>query len=172
MSGKTPQQMSRDNLTARGFLVSTVEAAKRFPDKKKRACEECGHQPEVSVKVDLFNFGDLLAFHPQSGRHIIVQSTTQPNHSTRVLKILGIMEAKLCLLAGVEVGVQSWAQDGKGERWRLREEWITLDQYKQAPHYPNTVAELVEIKRKAKKPDLPPGSTLALSTVDFEGIPF
>jgi hypothetical protein len=41
----TPQQRTRDNLTARGYLVGTVEKKKKFPDKKKRPCKMCGHSP-------------------------------------------------------------------------------------------------------------------------------
>ena len=41
---------------------------------------------------------------------------------------------------------------GMGHEIFCEDEWITLEMYEQAPHYPNTVAELVEIKRRAKQP--------------------
>lgn len=189
MSGRTPQQMTRDNLTARGYLVGSVERRKQFPDCKKHQCGVCGHNPMVSVSEDLWNVFDIVALRPMPplGQYrpsdpiktsslvesvIFVQTTSRTNHAARRNKILASMEAKLVLLSGARILIQSWRQiDGARSKWQAHDEWITLDQYKQAPHYPNTVAELVEIKRRAKKPDLPPGSTLPLS-VDFAEIPF
>lgn len=175
MSGKTPQQRTRENLTARGYLVGTVEKKKKFPDRKKSPCRACNHQPMIEISSDLWEVFDIVAIYPVTepcmSQVLFVQTTTRANHSTRRNKILSSMEAKLVLLSGHCILIQSWRQDAKGH-WQAYDEKITLDQYKQAPHYPNTVAELVEIKRKAKKPDLPAGSTLALSTVDYDNIPF
>lgn len=177
-TGKTPQQRTRDNLTARGYLVGTVEKKKKFPDRKKSPCRACNHQPMIEISSDLWEVFDIVAIDPQilhrdePNRAIFVQTTSRNNHSTRRNKILSSMEAKLVLLSGALILIQSWRQENGSNRWQCFDEWITLDMYKQAPHYPNTVAELVEIKRKAKKPDLPAGSTLALSTVDYDNIPF
>jgi len=172
MSGKTPQQRTRDNLTARGFLVATVERRKSFPDRKKHRCVACGHDPQISVSVDLFGFADILAIHPESGQHLLVQTTSRNNHATRRTKILASMEAKLCLLAGIKILVQSWRLDTKINRWQLYEEWIGLEQFKSAPHYPNDVAGLLEIRRKERKPDLPPGTTLPYLPIRDADIPF
>lgn len=177
MAGRTPQQMTRDNLTARGYLVGSVERRKQFPDRKKRQCGACGHNPMISVSEDLWNVFDIVAVRPcppaeQGYVHLIfVQTTSRTNHAARRNKILASMEAKLVLLSGARILIQSWRQvDGARSKWQPHDEWIDLDMYKQAPHYPNTVAELVEIKRKAKRPDLPPGTTLPLS-VDFADMP-
>lgn len=181
-TGKTPQQRTRENLTARGFLVGTVEKKKKFPDRKKSPCKACGHQPMIEISSDLWEVFDIVAVHPLAAMQasadwdqrlpvIFVQTTSRTNHSTRRNKILASMEAKLVLLSGARILVQSWRQDVQTKRWQAVDEWITLDQYKQAPHYPNTVAELVEIRRKEKKSDLPPGTTLPLA-VDFGSIPF
>ena len=158
----TPQQKTRDHLTAQGFLVGTVESRKSFPDKKKSVCHACGHAPLISVSVDLWNVFDVLAIHPFTAEIILIQTTSRANHSTRRNKILSSMEAKLVLKSGIKILLQSWAQDADTRRWTPKDEWITLKDFKSALHYPNDVAGLIEIKRKAKRPDLPKGSTLPL----------
>lgn len=184
MSGITPQQRTRDNLTARGYLVGSVERRKKFPDRKKRPCGVCGHIPMIEISSDLWNVFDIVGVKPgqlqpnpfykvsEYPEVIFVQTTSRNNHSTRRNKILASMEAKLVLLSGARILLQSWRQEaGARSRWQNYDEWITLDMYQQAPHYPNTVAELAEIRRKEKKQALPPGSTLPL-VVDFKDVPF
>jgi hypothetical protein len=169
----TPQQRSRDNLTSRGYLVDSVERRKRFPDKKRKPCAACGEQPCIDIKADLFGFADLVAFRPVPNPDIVlVQTTSRTNHATRRNKILASMEARLCLLAGARILLQSWAQKGEGERWQVTDEWITLKDYEQAPHYPNTVHELLSIRRKAKAPDLPPGTELPFGAITDDSLPF
>jgi len=162
----TPQQRTRDNLTARGYLVGTVEKKKKFPDRKKGPCRACGHQPMIEINSDLWEVFDIVALLPATRHHrpdtIFVQTTTRSNHASRRNKILGSMEAKLVLLSDCRILIQSWDHAEEGARWHAKDEWITLEHFKEAFHYPNTIAELVEIKRKAKQPDLPPGSTLPL----------
>lgn len=174
----TPQQRTRDNLTARGYLVGSVERRKKFPDRKKGPCRACGHQPMVEISSDLWEIFDIVALRPHgigpayAEAPVFVQTTSRANHSTRRNKILGSMEAKLVLLSGARILLQSWNQKAAGGRWECHDEWIGLDQFESAHHYPNTVAELVEIKRKAKQPDLPPGSTLPLAILKDEEMPF
>jgi hypothetical protein len=169
----TPQLRSRLNLTGRGYLVSTVESKKRFPDKKKQPCPVCQHKPMIEISVDLWNCFDLIALKPGTIDEdyeiltvprmswLFVQVTTQDHHADRKNKILGSMEAKLVLLSGAKILLQSWKK--VDNRFQLREEWITLRDFESAHFYPNTVAELMEIRRKEKLDDLPPGSTLPLS---------
>ena len=189
MSGKTPQQRTMDNLTARGYLCGSTERRKSFPDRKKHQCKACGHVPLINILVDLWNVFDIVGLQPskmwvddQFGHGggdipavdiIFVQTTSRNNHSTRRNKILASMEAKLVLLSGARILVQSWRQvAGSGTKWQAFDEWITLDMYAQAPHYPNTVAELVEIRRKEKKQDLPPGTTLKFAGFEDSDVPF
>ncbi len=149
----TPQVRSRELLADEGYLVATVESIKRFPPKdpaKRVPCRACGHAPLVEIKVDLWNCFDLIAEHPQKQERIYVQVTSAANHATRRNKVLSSFEAKLVLLAG---------------RWTIREEEITLKHFQQAFAYPNTVKALQEIRRKAKKPDLPPGTSLPFSPI-------
>lgn len=177
----TPQQRTRDNLTARGYLVGSVERRKKFPDRKKGPCRACGHQPMIEISSDLWEIFDIAALRPYETHNglrtvasdiVFVQTTSRANHSTRRNKILGSMEAKLVLLSGARILLQSWSQKAAGGRWECHDEWITLKEFESAHHYPNTVAELVEIKRKAKQPDLPPGSTLPLAILKDEEMPF
>lgn len=158
----TPQARTRDYLTAQGFLCGTVESRKSFPDREESPCRCCGHHPQISVSVDLWNVFDVLAIHPGTAEVILVQTTSRANHATRRNKILASMEAKLVLKSGIQILLQSWAQDEETRRWSVKDERITLKDFKSALHYPSTVRELVEIKRRAKRPDLPPGSTLPL----------
>jgi len=145
---------------------------KKFPDRKKPACGACQRQFFIEIKSDLWEIFDLVAIKP--GRMdkdidalftdekpiVFVQTTSRNNHSTRRNKILGSMEAKLVLLSGASILIQSWGQKEAGGRWQVFDEWITLDHFKQARAYPDTVAELIEIRREEKRPDLPKGSSL------------
>ncbi len=175
MSGITPQQRTRNNLTARGYLVGSVERRKKFPDRKKSPCRACGHQPMVEISSDLWEIFDLVAVHPGPIDYpypTFVQTTSRNNHSTRRNKILSSMEAKLVLLSGARILIQSWRQEKDSNRWQAYDEWIDLSMYAQAPHYPNTVAELQEIKRKAKSPDYPPGTELKYNAIEDSELPF
>lgn len=167
----TPQLRSRLNLTERGYLVATVEGRKKFPQKDKAECHHCHRPYLVEIKTDMWNCFDLVAEHPQRKERIYVQVTGDSggNHATRRNRILASFEAKLVLMAGARILIQSWKK--VDNRVQVREEEIVLADYKQAFAYPNTVAELVEIRRKAKRPDLPPGTTLPLA-VDFDEVPF
>jgi len=159
----TPTARSREMLNDEGYLVATVEQRKTFPDKKKAACRACGNQPSFDIKQDLWNCFDLIAEHPQKRERLYIQVTAGTHHTDRLKKILASFEAKLVLMAGARILVHTWNKDENLNRWTVREEEITLKHFKQAFAYPNTVKELLEIRRKEKKPDLPPGSTLPLS---------
>lgn len=162
----TPQARSRKFLTDRGWLVGSVERRKRFPDKKSHKCPACGNQPMIEISDDLWNVFDLVAIHPSpnvSGP-LFVQTTSRSNHAQRRNKILSSMESKLVLLSKARILIQSWGQSKDG-RWQPNDEWITLEMYKQAPHYPNTVAGLVELRRREKNPDLPLGVEIDYSPI-------
>lgn len=148
----TPQARTREYLTEQGYLVGTVEKKKKFPDRKKGKCKECGHQPFIEISSDLFEVFDLIAIHPQRQITMLVQTTSANNHATRRNKILASMEAKLVLLGGVKILLQSWGQvqTGKGMRWRPRDEEIALQDFRQAFAYPDTVAGLIEIRQKER----------------------
>lgn len=184
MSGITPAQRTRNDLTKRGYLVGSVERRKKFPDRKKSPCRACGHQPMIEISSDLWEIFDIVAIQPGTWDKtlktlwkprepvIFVQTTSRANHSTRRNKILASMEAKLVLLSGARILIQSWRQETGSKKWQAYDEWITLEMYAQAPHYPNTVAELQEIKRKEKRPDLPPGTTIPFGEIKDAEIPF
>ncbi len=177
MSGISPQQRTRNNLTERGYLVGGVERRKKFPDRKKSPCSICGHQPMVEISDDLWGVFDIVAVKPVIDSNysdvVFVQTTSRNNHAARRNKILASMESKLVLLSGARILIQSWRQTaGERSKWVNYDEWITLDMYKQAPHYPDTVRGLMEIRRKDNKPDLPPGTTLPYQPIREQDIPF
>ena len=169
----TPQVRSRELLTLEGYLVATVESPKEFPDRKHPVpCRACGHRKMIRIKTDLFNAFDIIGFHPLTREVLLVQVTSAAHHAERKNKILASMEAKLVLLAGCRVMIHSWKKDERHNRWVIREEEITLKDYAHAPHYPNDVQSLREIKAKEKKPDLPPGATLQFAPICDEDMPF
>lgn len=118
----TPQIRSRDYLEKQGYTVATVEQLKRFPDKRKPACAHCGHVPMVMVRVDLFGFGDILAFN--STNVVIVQATDSTSVSKRWRKIQESEAARAWLNseAGRNITVHGWAK--KTGRWQVREIWF------------------------------------------------
>lgn len=132
----------------------------------------CHHQPMLSKSVDLFNAFDVIAVHPQKQETILVQTTDRTHHAHRRNKILSSMETKLCLIAGLRVLLQSWKKNERANRWEVAEEWFTVADYAQAFAYPNTVAELMEIRRKEKAPDLPAGTTLPYQPIKDAEVPF
>ena len=158
-AARTPQARTGKNLTERGYLVGTVEGKKRFPDKQRSTCHACGHVPMIEISSDLWNVFDVIAVHP--GKLVFdivfVQTTSRDHCSHRRNKILASMEAKLVLLSGARILLQSWDKDEKINRWVVRDEWITLEMFKQAVSYPNTVAELMGLKGKEKKSEFPTG---------------
>lgn len=161
-----PQIRSKDYFQEHGYLVGSVEQIKRFPDKKKPKCDTCDHQPQIMIRSDLFGVFDLLAVHPNRLQPngmpdiVLIQTTSETNHYGRRNKVLSAFETKLVLMAGIRVLVQSWRQNKDTQRWRPFDEWITLADFEQAPHYPSDMRSLLEIRRKARKKDLPVGATL------------
>jgi hypothetical protein len=168
----TPQLRSRELLAEQGYLVATIESKKEFPDKEEKRCPACNHQPMIRIKQDLYGCFDLLCEHPQKRERVYVQVTAGTHHTDRMKKILASFEAKLVLMAGARILVHTWNKDDDLNRWTIREEEITLKHFAQAFAYPNTVAELREIRRKEKKDDLPPGTSLPFSPILDEEIPF
>jgi|SRR5208337_3031238 len=175
------QRRSEALLRQRGYLTASVERRKRFPDPKARKCQACGAVRFLDIASDMWNIVDLIAIRP-AGRlmttkdHyeqfpdiIFVQVTSSANHAARRNKIVVSTEARLCLLSGARILIQSWKK--KDNRWQSQDEWISLDQF--IDGLPNTAEQFYESERKRKQPDLPPGSTLPLSPfVKDEEMPF
>lgn len=169
------QQRSSELLKKRGYLVASVERRKRFPAPGKPPCRACGAVPMIDIASDLWNVFDLIAIRPSSqfvadqwghgGADIsvldttFVQVTDRTSHSKRRNKIIASPEAKLCLLAGARILIQSWRK--VQNRWMSHDEWISRDQF--VVGLPETVEQHYEDLRRQKRPDLPPGSTLPLS---------
>lgn len=178
------QRRSEALLRQRGYLTASVERRKVFPAKGKQQCKACGQTPLISIASDLFNVFDMIALRPhksgesEGGHIVLVQVTSSANHAARRNKILVSSEAKLCLLSGCDVLIQSWRK--KGNRWVALDEWIDLNQF--GPQQLDTVEQFYEdqarlklLDRKSKLPALPPGSTLHFPLspyLDDESIPF
>jgi hypothetical protein len=173
------QRRSEALLRQRGYLTGSCERRKTFPAKGRQRCDKCGQVPLISIASDLWNVFDLIAIRPANaidpnfysllcGRSemVFVQVTSADHHATRRNKILASSEAKLCILAGCSILIQSWKK--VQHRYQAHDEWITVDQFVQG--LPDTAEQFYEdqdrlrlLDRKKRLPALPPGSTLPLS---------
>jgi hypothetical protein len=169
------QRRTEALLRSRGYLTGSVERRKRFPAPKSQPCKACGLSQMIDIAHDLWNVFDLVAVRPKIQEYIntepassvvFVQVTSFNNHADRRNKIIASSEARLCLLSGVQILIQSWGK--KDNRWVAKDEWITIDQFVQG--LPDTVEQFYEderrqklLDRKSKLPALPPGTTLPLS---------
>lgn len=127
----------------------------------------------LDIAVDLWNVFDLLAAKPLTGfgdcpKIVLIQVTDRTNHSKRRNKILASTEAKLALLSGFEILIESWRK--VENRWQPQDEWITLDMFPK--DLPATVEEFYEEERRKKLPALPPGSTLIPDPDCAKNLPF
>lgn len=166
------QRRSEQLFRSKGYLTASVEKRKRFPDPKRHPCKVCHARPMLDIASDLWNVFDLLCVRPVANdtgpARILIQVTDRSSHSKRRNKIIGSSEAKLALLSGFSILIQSWRKEDN--RWRSQDEWITLDQF--VSGLPNTAERFYEEQRKAKLDDLPPGTTLPLSDLRDSQMPF
>jgi len=164
------QQRTMECFRERGYIVGSVERRKRFPARGKQRCKLCGAVPMVDISHDLWNVFDLIACRPNLDRAaiVLVQSTSSSNHATRRTKILTSAEAKFWIMSGGFICLQSWKK--VSNRWQSQDEWLTLNQFPRS--LPETVEEFYEAQRKAKLPDLPPGTDIFPNPIRDEEIPF
>lgn len=161
------QRRSEALLRSKGYLTASVERRKRFPQRGTAPCKACGAVKMLDIAADLWNVFDLIAVKPGGrGLTIFVQVTSASNHAARRNKIIASPEAKLCILSGCSILIQSWRK--KDNRWKPLDEWISRDQF--VSGLPETVEQFYEdqarlnlLDRKKRLPTLPPGSTLPLS---------
>lgn len=117
----TPTQRTINKLRGQGIRCQTVEK----------------YNAHSRKKLDLFNFIDMIAMHPDTGI-IGIQITSGSNHADRLRKITGECsnDARMWLESGGRIQLWSWSQykrknkDGsysKRVEWREREQEITLE---------------------------------------------
>ena len=160
------QTRSMNLLKQRGYLVGSLERRKTFPAKGKQRCNACGQVPLISISVDLWNVFDLIAIKPKIDSNYLdttfVQVTSATNHAARRNKILASPEAKLCILAGCAILVQSWKK--VQHRFQAHDEWISVDQF--CVGLPDTAEQHYEDLERQKllsRKGLPPARKLPLS---------
>ena len=90
--------------------------------------------PHSGTRLDLWNFGDILAMR-EGSPHLIIQTTTKSNASARVKKILAEASAYLWLLTGGRIVVHGWRAivTGLRRRWHCFETEITLNDFGNRP---------------------------------------
>ena len=116
MSKTSPTQRSLALLRRQGYRVAITEHWNSF----------------VKRRQDLLGFIDLLAVAPSM---LAIQTTSGPNVSARIAKILELPAAREWLEAGHRIIVHGWAKRGERgavKRWSCREEEVTLDMF--GPH--------------------------------------
>jgi hypothetical protein len=85
------------------------------------------------IRQDLFGFADVIAVDPDQGQFLLFQTTSYSGFSSRRKKILSSGDAKTWLQAGGRIFVHGWQQkNGKGTRWSVREEEVTLGDFSNA----------------------------------------
>lgn len=104
-------KMSKDWLSARGYLVERTEQTIRVPDYKSKTGWKIW-------KRDLLNFADLLVLHKDKTGVTFVQCTVGMNHKDeRMAKILGISCVGLILRAYNRIELHVWRK--KKKQWTL-----------------------------------------------------
>lgn len=93
------------------------------------ACKVEQRLPRCFITKDAFNFGDLLACHP-NGKPTLIQVTSGSNVAARITKAKAHAGPLVAwLLSGGRLLVHGWRKVGpRGERktWQLREIELTL----------------------------------------------
>jgi hypothetical protein len=156
------QRRTEALLQRQGYLTASVERRKRFPQRGAEPCKLCGAVKMLDISSDLWNVFDLIAMiTSRRSAFVFVQVTSSANHATRRNKIIASAEARLCLLAGASILIQSWRK--KDNRWQATDEWISLDQF--CVGLPDTVEQYYEDERRKKllARGTPPGKELPLS---------
>jgi hypothetical protein len=91
------------------------------------------YNPYARVRIDLFNFIDIVGLSYNTGKIFGIQTTSQSHVSDRIKKILAIPEAKYWLQAGAKIYVHGWAKKGKAKKrklWQCSITEITLKDFK------------------------------------------
>jgi len=143
----------------RGYIVTTVEKWKEFPDKKTPPCKECERGYNIKIRADLWNFADLMCVRPNipslgfESDIVLVQVTTRHNLVARYLKVLEFEEAKICLAANVRIEVHGWEQEeGKGSRWTVEIREVKFRDFQSMRDVSDIVSgRLAGSPRKSKK---------------------
>lgn len=80
----------------------------------------------ANVRQDLFGFADLIAVAAhRDPQRILIQTTTEPNRSSRLAKMRGLPEVRRCIQAGVSVELWTWRK--LAGKWRLRRSTLGVD---------------------------------------------
>jgi len=88
---------------------------------------------QTKRRLDLWNFGDIIAM-KDGEPHLIVQTTSGSNVSSRVAKIVAEPRALMWLQTGGRIAVHGWRKvlqkPGSSRRvWKPREVEITLEDF-------------------------------------------
>lgn len=115
MKGLSPTQRTLRQLRQEGRICGIVERFNRFGGK-------------FGVRIDLFNFIDLIALDPQRGI-IAVQCCASSSHAAHRKKILENEFAPEWIKAGGKIELWSWSlrklkRGGKAMRWMPKKEEI------------------------------------------------
>jgi hypothetical protein len=101
MSKKSPMSLSLDYLGKLGYTCQIVE--RRLPIPGKHVTQDC------------FGFGDILAFHSDWKRVVLVQTTSWSNFMARKAKIEANVHQNGWKRAGGRIWLHAWGNKGLRE---------------------------------------------------------
>ena len=174
------QRRTEALLRSKGYLTASVERRKRFPARGKPACKACGALPMIDIAADLWNVFDLIAIRPLQPQQtgcvrvenknpvVFIQVSSASHHADRRNKIIASAEAKLCLLAGACILIQSWKK--VNNRYQAHDEWISLDQF--AFGLADTAEQFYEDEKRQKLLSRDPPGRMFSEPIAEDEIPF
>lgn len=128
-------------------ISPTMRSLKHLRELSWHVCKVEQRIPHCFITRDAFNFGDLLAVHPENGI-ALVQVTSGSNVSARVKKARTVAGPLVAwLVAGGKLFVHGWAKRGaRGapKLWQLREISLTVHDLVSDPF--QAKSEVVEVK--------------------------
>ncbi len=130
---ESPTQRTLKHLRESGWIADVTERWVSFGTPKPGKPRKPGPS---GVRKDLFGFGDVLAFKPDSPGVLIVQATSTANMSARVAKLLANDNARVWVsqpdrLLAV-IGWRRYAKALDGKWVRLTWRWLTKEEFKVA----------------------------------------
>jgi hypothetical protein len=126
----SPTQRSLKLLRERGLVVQAVERWIPWATKPEDKDKPPSERGPPGIKQDLYGWIDLLAFNPETGELLAVQTTSGSNVSARIAKIREWPHLAAWLKRHGAV-VHGWAKRGeRGKRklWDCREVPVTISE--------------------------------------------
>jgi hypothetical protein len=148
---KSTTTRNRNFFMEQGYIVGTLEKWNAFAghqvEKDPVICPDCRAEiPQygpAGIRQDLWQFADLIVFHPDKPGVILVQSTSGSNHAARKSKVLEndiardwIDEPGRMIAIVSSTHVAKKKKDGTKsllKEWKIRVEFLTEEDFGKEP---------------------------------------